>query len=181
MRPVVTLRVKALQPQRRRAGMLFTREARELSLADLGDGLGAGEALLALVSDPQLKVTGIDAEGEEHPVTAEMVEELAALVDADRQARQAELDALLEQAAIDAANAPQAEPDTTGPQDGGSAPAVEALQATGPDAGANDSTGSAAGAVTPAQATEPDPKPERPAAAKKPADRTKGKSTGAGD
>lgn len=82
----LTIRVKALQPQRRRAGMLFTREPRDLTPADFGEGLEAGEMLLALVSDPQLVVTGIDAEGGEHAVTAEMVDELEELIAADRQA-----------------------------------------------------------------------------------------------
>lgn len=162
--PAAIIRVKALQPQRRRAGMLFTREPRELTPADFGEGLVAGEALLALVSDPQLVVTGIDAEGGEHSVTVEMVAELEAFIAADREARQAEFNALLEKAAIDAAAGPT-EPDTAGPQDDGSTPAVEAPQAGGPEATADASDGSAAAAGT----TEAAP----PA---KPSGRAKGKS-----
>lgn len=183
--PATIIRVKALQPQRRRAGMLFTREARDLAPGDLGEGVDAAKALLALISDPQLAVTAIDAEGNEHKVTAEMIAELGEEL-AEIQAVQAELDAargeaLAERAAVDGGAS-----DTAGPQDGGDAPVVEAPQAAGPDAGADDSSGSAAGAANPAQVTEPDPKPARPPAAKKPAGRTRsngagGKSAGAGD
>lgn len=137
----VTIRVKALQPQRRRAGMLFTREPRDLMPGDLGEGIEAGEALLALVSDPQLVVSGIDADGVEHAVTAEMIEELVAAIEADRAAQQAERDAMLHQAAINAAAGDEAVGD-------------DAAGPTEPDA------------EPAAAAPEPDPEPETPTATK---------------
>lgn len=76
----------------RRAGFAFGPEPRELAPADFGIGEGEGatpeqlERLLAILSEPALKVVARRPDGAEDPVEPELVERLRALAEARRAA-----------------------------------------------------------------------------------------------
>lgn len=76
------LRVKALQPTRRRAGLEFTSVPSELTLGMLGTGLAAVMALAMILGDPQLLVTVIDGD-QERPVSDEERDQLTAFLEAE--------------------------------------------------------------------------------------------------
>lgn len=77
MAGLMCIRVKALQPSRRRAGFAFTAQPVELTRKDFGgDGIEAVEKLLALVDDQQLHVVLIQIDGSEQQLTAEEIEAL---------------------------------------------------------------------------------------------------------
>jgi len=90
------LRVKALQSSRRRAGLVFGREAVDLSRADIGDGLEGVMRFAALLDDPMLYVTLVEGEGDDQTERA--------IDDDERAAITAYLEA--EQLKVDPANPP---------------------------------------------------------------------------
>lgn len=81
LKPNLIVRVKALQPRRRRAGLEFSASPRDLGPSDFGQGLGAMIALAAVLADPLL-ACWLVRDGEEHPITDEDVQELAAMIEA---------------------------------------------------------------------------------------------------
>lgn len=76
------LRVKALQPRRRRAGLEFTSAPADLSVEMLGTGLAAIVALAAILADPQLSVTVVEGETE-RGITPEERDALTAFLEAE--------------------------------------------------------------------------------------------------
>ena len=109
---VPLLRVTALQEQpRRRAGLEFTRNPRDLAPSDLGGGLAAGLRLAMLVEDPQLKVELVEhgEGGETRAISAEELADLQALLGAEA--------ARVDPAAPPTPDAPAAEPVASGPVD----------------------------------------------------------------
>jgi hypothetical protein len=76
------LRVKALQPKRRRAGLEFTSTPSDLTVGMLGTGLGAVMGLAAILADPLLAVTVIENEAE-RPVTDDERDQLTAFLEAE--------------------------------------------------------------------------------------------------
>lgn len=76
------VRVRALQPKRRRAGIAFTNEPVDLAPESLGTGLAAIVSLAAILADPLLKVTVVDGESE-RPVTNEERDQLTAFLEAE--------------------------------------------------------------------------------------------------
>lgn len=77
--------VRALVPNRRRAGLAFTREPVTLLAGDFGKGIAAAERLLAVLTDPDLAAELVEADGRRQPVSAEMVIELDAVIAHTRQ------------------------------------------------------------------------------------------------
>lgn len=77
------LRVTALQPVRRRAGLVFHQsEPRDLAPGDLGTGIASLMAIAAILSDPQL--TAVLVEGDEQrEITAEERESLLSIIEAE--------------------------------------------------------------------------------------------------
>lgn len=132
--------------------------------AFIGPGDVTPEQMLAILRDPNIAVA---IETEEDVFRALTAEERVAI----EAGAETALDIQLEDLAKLAAEAlglgageisvgrrePVSEPNTSGPQGGGSDPAAEASKASGPEATANASAGSAADAGT--------PEPEKPAAA----------------
>lgn len=84
---IPTIRVRALQPKRRRAGIDFGREPVDVTAAQLGVGLAAVMALGAILTDPVLSVTIVeqdeDGEETERPVTEEERDSLTAFLEAE--------------------------------------------------------------------------------------------------
>lgn len=152
--PAATIRVRSLQPQRRRAGMLFTREPRDLSPADFADGVEGGEQILAILRDPQLAVELVDEDGTAGPVSDDVIEQLAEAVSLAGD--------LL--AGVPAHVEPIAPPPVDAPTEPAAAPAPDAAPATVPD-----------DAPVTEAAAEPAAKPKPAPAAKKPSGRTRGK------
>ncbi len=100
------LRVTALQPTRRRAGLAFNQSnPRDLTPEDLGFGLAAMMALVTILSDPWLKVVLVEGD-EVREITAEERDDLLAFI----QAESARVDAD-DPPTTDAAEAARAEAD----------------------------------------------------------------------
>lgn len=76
------LRVKALQSKRRRGGLEFGPEVRELAPEDFGKGLAAIMAMAAILGDPLLKVTVVE-DDKERPVSPEERDQLTAFLEAE--------------------------------------------------------------------------------------------------
>lgn len=76
------LRVKALQPRRRRAGLEFTSAPIDLTVELLGSGFAAIIALAAICADPLLQVTVVEGD-EERPITDEERDQLTAFLEAE--------------------------------------------------------------------------------------------------
>jgi hypothetical protein len=93
MAGLTRLRVKALQPSRRRAGFAFSREPRDLTADELGgENVTGFTRLLALLDDPQLSCSFVLEDGDEQVITADKVAQLRAAL-ASWQAAEAEADA----------------------------------------------------------------------------------------
>lgn len=78
-----TLRVKALQPSRRRAGFAFSSNAREIAFEELGEGLAGFIRLVMICEDPFLKVTLVNGD-EELPVDADVLAEMRSVLEAEK-------------------------------------------------------------------------------------------------
>lgn len=76
------LRIKALQPRRRRAGLEFTAAPSDLTVEMLGTGLAAIMALAAILADPVLSVTVVEGETE-RAITDEERDALTAFIEAE--------------------------------------------------------------------------------------------------
>lgn len=77
------LRVKALQPARRRAGFAFTSIPRELAFEELGEGLAGFIRLVMICEDPFLKVTLVNGD-HELPVDADVLAEMKSVLEAEK-------------------------------------------------------------------------------------------------
>ncbi len=80
------LRVRALQPSFRRAGMAFTKEPSDLTRESFAPGLAGLMQFAALLADPILSVvavTEVDGAEVEQPITDEMRDELTAVLEAE--------------------------------------------------------------------------------------------------
>lgn len=77
------LRVKALQPSRRRAGFAFTSVPRELAFEELGEGLAGFMRLVMICEDPFLKVTLVNGD-EELPIDAVVLAEMKGVLEAEK-------------------------------------------------------------------------------------------------
>lgn len=112
---VTSLRVRVIQAvhgqyKRRRAGLEFTREPRDLVAADLGTGLAGVTALAAILADPFLKVTLVE-HGTEREVTADEMAELTEALEAERAVTDLMVDPDAPPAApADIADVPELEP-----------------------------------------------------------------------
>lgn len=84
-----TIRVKAHQDKRRRAGFAFTREPREIDAEEIGDDLAGGLRLLSLLTDPTLTVEFLGPGDEVRPTSPELVDALRERI-AEAQAAEAE-------------------------------------------------------------------------------------------
>lgn len=98
-----SLRVKALQPSRWRAGFAFTPAERELDLEALGDGVDGLARLRAICADPCLKVVLVNGD-QELPVGPAVLADIEALLAS-------------EQLRVDAQNPPAVVAGLTGPGD----------------------------------------------------------------
>ncbi len=114
-----TLRVRALQPKRRRGGLDFTSEPRDLTADMLGSGLLALMVVAAILSDPLLAVTIVQDEAE-RPVSEEEIAELTAILEAEKMRVDPDDPPTAEAAAMDAGDPPAADPPAADP------PATEA-------------------------------------------------------
>lgn len=77
------LRVKALQPARRRAGFAFTSIPRELAFEELGEGLAGFIRLVMICEDPYLKVTLVNGD-DELSVDADVLAEMQSVLEAEK-------------------------------------------------------------------------------------------------
>ncbi len=158
------LRVKALQPSRRRAGFAFSSNPREIAFEELGEGLAGFIRLVMICEDPFLQTVLVNGD-EELAVDANVLAEMRGVLEAEK-------------LRVDPANPPEPMADlmttpgdgptqaggmdATGPLDGEASP--PAVLAAGPGSGASgndtasDVHASAAGPTTadnPASESEP--------------------------
>jgi len=77
------LRVKALQPARRRAGFAFTSIPRELAFEELGEGLAGFIRLVMICEDPYLKVTLVNGD-DELPVDSDVLAAMQSVLEAEK-------------------------------------------------------------------------------------------------
>lgn len=77
------IRVKALQPRRFRAGLEFGRTSRELTTAELGDGIEGLSRLITIAEDPLLSVILVIGD-EERPIGPAEIGELRAFLEAGK-------------------------------------------------------------------------------------------------
>lgn len=136
------VRVKALQPSRRRAGLAFSPTPRDLTADDLGEGLAGFMRLIMICEDQALKVqlvTITDGDEEILNVGEAEIAELRAAFEA-------------ESARVDPANPPA--PITELQTLGGSTPEAESAAAPTADGGEKAPDSTAAGAADPAKADE---------------------------
>ncbi len=133
------MRVKALQPSRRRAGFGFTSSPRDLQRGELGEGIEALKRFAMIIRDPELMVSFVHDDGKVDVLTKELKDELLAYIAA-------------EELRVDPENPPAliTELQTLG----GSKPEAEGAAAPTGDGGekASDTTGS--NAADPARADE---------------------------
>jgi len=153
------LRVRSLRPRRRRAGLDFTREPRDLTADELGGENVAGfTSLLALLDDPQLSCSFVLEDGAEQVITAEKVAQLREAL-ASWQAAEAEADAQRSMLANPAtaelarkllADGPELQPASgaVGEAGGATASPAEPTAARGDQAYLPDGAAQAAGTVT---------------------------------
>lgn len=77
------LRVKALQPSRRRAGFAFSSNPREIAFEELGEGLAGFIRLVMICEDPFLQTVLVNG-SEELPVDADVLAEMKGVLEAEK-------------------------------------------------------------------------------------------------
>lgn len=77
------LRVKALQPSRRRAGFAFSSNPREIAFEELGEGLAGFIRLVMICEDPFLQTVLVNGD-EELPVDADVLAEMKGVLEAEK-------------------------------------------------------------------------------------------------
>lgn len=77
------IRVKALQPSRRRAGFAFTSTPRDLQREELGEGIEALKRFAMILGDPALSVSFVHADGRVEVLTEDEKDALLAFAAAE--------------------------------------------------------------------------------------------------